>query len=81
MVGSGPQFHKEARNAWDLVDRKYVSADILSEAPTQEIPALSAQASHHELPIALAILSGLISCTKGARVEVFLGGARNTEIT
>ena len=68
-----PQYRREMSKAWDFIERSYRSDEILGEKAARAILALSARASHHELPFGLSFMAGLIACTNGAHVEVFPG--------
>ena len=73
MAQPTAQYRREMRNAWDLIERSYRSDEILGERAARAILALSARASHHELPFGLSFMTGLIACSNGAHVQVFPG--------
>ena len=68
-VTSPPQFRHEMEASWRVVDDLYDTADIFGKAAEKLLLPMSARAAHHDLPLALSLVSGLIACSNGARVE------------
>ena len=69
-AASPPQFRQDMEASWRVVDDLYDTADIFGKAAATVLLPMSARAAHHDLPLALSLVSGLIACSNGARVEV-----------
>jgi hypothetical protein len=73
MASPPEQFRAEQKAVWDFVDQNYCSRDVLGEKASQAIRQMAARASHHEFPFGMGVLSNLISCTNGAKTQLFPG--------
>ena len=57
----------EAR--WRVVDDLYDTADVFGKTAAKVLLPMSVRAAHHDLPLALSLVSGLIACSNGAQIE------------
>ena len=69
MTDSG-QFRPEMEASWDLVDRKNDAAEIFGDRVVAALCAMSARAAHHDPPLALSLMAGIVALANGATVSV-----------
>ena len=59
--------------AWGILDEAYDIGDIFGPHAVGTLLPMAARAAHHDLPVALSLMAGLVACTNGAQVQVFPG--------
>ena len=69
------QFKAEMARAWAVVDQSYSASDVLGPTASQTVLRMATRAAHHDLPVGLSLMAGLVACTNGASIEIFPGSA------